>query len=114
MSVKPALVFGRVDRYEIVRPEVCPDCGSIEFNQQPVAMQVQQVAQLVERPIEVVEYQRHSCECSDCGQIHTASWPESIVLGQELSVSVQALLVWDGNYGHLSYEKISISPMGNR
>jgi len=77
-------------------------------------MQVQQVAQLVERPIEVVEYQRHSCECSDCGQIHTASWPESIVLGQELSVSVQALLVWDGNYGHLSYEKLSISPMGNR
>jgi len=38
--------------------EVCPNCGSLEFSQQPVAIQVQQVAQLVERPIEVVEYQR--------------------------------------------------------
>jgi len=41
-----------------MRPEVCPNCGSLEFSQQPVAIQVQQVAQLVERPIEVVEYQR--------------------------------------------------------
>lgn len=54
-----------------MRPEVCPNCGSLEFSQQPVAIQVQQVAQLVERPIEVVEYQRHSCECNRCGQTHT-------------------------------------------
>lgn len=97
--------FGRVDRYSIHRPEVCPNCGSLEFSQQPVAIQVQQVAQLVERPIEVVEYQRHSCECRRCGQTHTAAWPATIVPGQDLGVSLQALLVWLGNYGHLSYEK---------
>lgn len=66
---------------------------------------MQQVAQLVERPIEVVEYQRHSCECRRCGQMHTAEWPQTIVPGQDLGVSLQALLVWLGNYGHLSYEK---------
>ena len=32
---------------------------------------MQQVAQLVERPIEVVEYQQHSLECNRCGQTHT-------------------------------------------
>lgn len=42
--------FGRVDRYEIVRPQKCPECGSLEFAEHPVAVQVQQVAQLVERP----------------------------------------------------------------
>ncbi len=97
--------FGRVDRYEILRPEICLNCGSLEFSQQPVAIQVQQVAQLVERPIEVVEYQQHSCECNRCGQTHTAAWPQTIVPGQDLGVSLQALLVWLGNYGHLSYEK---------
>ena len=84
--------FGRIDRYSILCPEVCPHCGSLEFSQQPVGIRVQQVAQLVERPIEVVEYQQHTCECAHCGQIHTAPWPESIVPGQDLGVSLQALL----------------------
>jgi transposase len=97
--------FGTVERYEILRPQVCPVCGCDEFVAEPVRVKLQQVAQLVERPIEIVEYQQHSCECRDCGQIHRAAWPESIVPGQDLGVSLQALLVWLGNYGHLSYEK---------
>jgi len=28
-----------------------------------------------------------------------------IVPGQDLSIGLQALLVWLGNYGHISYEK---------
>ena len=64
-----------------------------------------QVARLVERPIEVVEYQRHSCQCARCGQVVAASWAEDVVPGQDLSIGLQALLVWLGNYGHLSYEK---------
>ena len=68
-------------------------------------MQVQQVAQLVEHPIEIVEYQRRSCQCVHCGEVHIGAWPESIVPGQDLGVSLQALLVWLGNYGHLPYEK---------
>ncbi len=97
--------FKRIDRYQILRPQECPACGGHEFVTEPVRVQVQQVAQLVEHPIEVVEYQQHSCECVHCGEIHTASWPETIVPGQDLGVSLQALMVWLGNYGHLSYEK---------
>lgn len=97
--------FGRVDRYEILRPQTCPDCGSQEFGQQPVAVQVQQVAQLVEKPIEIVEYQRHTCECVQCKQISSAPWPETIVPGQDLGVNLQGLLGWLGNHGHLPYEK---------
>ena len=51
-------------------------------------MQVQQVAQLVERPIEIVEYQRQSCQCTHCGEVQISAWPESIVPGQDLGVSL--------------------------
>jgi transposase len=97
--------FGRVDRYEILKPQECPQCGSVEFAEAPVSVQRQQVAQLVARPIEVVEYQRHTCSCVRCGQLTVAAWSQEIVPGQDLSVRLQALLVWLGNYGHLSYEK---------
>lgn len=97
--------FGRVDRYEVLHPQLCPKCGSQAFAAVPISVKVQQVAQLVECPIEIVEYQQHRFECIHCGQVHTAAWPESIVPGQDLGVSLQALLVWLGNYGHLPYEK---------
>lgn len=97
--------FGRVDRYELLKPQQCQQCGSNEFLEFPVEVQRQQVAQLVARPIEVVEYQRHTCKCTQCGQLQTAAWPKGIVPGQDLSVGLQSLLVWLGNYGHLSYEK---------
>lgn len=97
--------FKRVDRHEYLKPQQCSHCGGLEFLESPVSVQRQQVAQLVARPIEVVEYQRHTCTCAQCGQTQTAAWPEGIVPGQDLSVGVQALLVWLGNYGHLSYEK---------
>jgi len=80
-----------------LRPQLCSHCGSQAFAEVPVSVQVQQVAQLVERPIEIVEYQQQSCQCADCGQVHTAAWPESIVPGQDLGVSLQALLVWLGS-----------------
>ena len=102
---KPALVFGRVDRYEILRPIVCSECGASAFSKEPLKLEVQQVAQLVECPIEIVEYQRSSCQCLQCGGIQSATWPESIIPGQDLGVSLQALLGWLGNYGHLPYEK---------
>ncbi len=42
-------------------------------------------------------------ECAHCGQTHTTAWPPLLVPGQDLSVGLQALLVWLGNYGHLAY-----------
>ena len=52
--------FGRVDRWEILRPECCCCCGTGFFNEQ-IKIETQQVAQLVERPIKIGEYQRHTC-----------------------------------------------------
>ena len=35
----------------------------------------------------------------------TGAAASGIVPGQDLSIDLQALLVWLGNYGHISYEK---------
>jgi transposase len=97
--------FGRVDRYEILKPESCPNCGSQEGKGKAVQIETQQVAQLVARPIEIVEYQRHHCQCTKCGGIGVADWSPEMIRGQDLGVKLQGLLAWLGNYAHLSYEK---------
>jgi transposase len=96
--------FGRVDRYEISQPEICQWCGSRELSE-AISFQTQQVACLVAKPIEVVEYQTQSCKCLECGGVVRGSLSEGIVPGQDLNINLQALLVWLGNYGHLSYDK---------
>lgn len=60
--------FDRVDREEILRPQVCRCCGQKEVSGKPIKIETQQVAQLVERPIEIVEYQKYTCICSQCGE----------------------------------------------
>ncbi|MBD2248717.1 IS66 family transposase [Nostoc sp. FACHB-888] len=97
--------FGRVDRYEILRPEDCVYCGQKAFATVAVKIEKQSVAQLVERPIEIVEYQRQTCVCECCGNIQTASWSPDIVPGQDLGVRLQAFLGWVNNYAHMPYEK---------
>lgn len=84
---------------------MCKECGCTEFATVPVKVETQQIAQLVEHPIEIVEYHRHSCQCQDCGAIESADWSKEMIPGQDISVRLQAFLGWMGNYGHLPYEK---------
>lgn len=97
--------FGRVDRWEILRPKYCSCCGQTGFAPVALRVEIQQVAQLVEHPIEIVEYQRQTLVCEHCRNLQTALWPSSIVPGQDLGVRLQAFLGWVNNYGHLPYEK---------
>lgn len=75
--------FGRVDRYEILRPTDCVCCGHKAFASVAVKVEKHSVAQLVECPIEVVEYQRYTCVCQCCENIQTAQWSEDIIPGQD-------------------------------
>ncbi|MBF2008478.1 MAG: hypothetical protein IGS49_24300 [Chlorogloeopsis fritschii C42_A2020_084] len=78
--------FGRVDRFEILRPQECKCCGQRDFSNEPIKIATQQVAQLVSRPIEIVEYQRYTCVCSKCGEKQTADWSAEIVPGQDIGI----------------------------
>jgi transposase len=97
--------FGRIDRYEILPVTQCNHCGSENLEKVGVKEHCQVVAQLVERPIEVVEYRQHCTHCKDCGQKVVAPLPLDVVPGQDLGVSLQAMLGWMSHYGHLSYGK---------
>ncbi|EAZ88524.1 IS66-like element ISCysp3 family transposase [Crocosphaera chwakensis] len=97
--------FGRIDRIQILQPSICSHCGQTELLIEPVKVDSQQVAQLVDKPIEVVEYHRHHCRCGHCGEVTKANWSPKTVPGQDLGVKLQAFLGWLGNYGHLPYEK---------
>ncbi|MEH2283691.1 MAG: IS66 family transposase [Nostoc sp.] len=97
--------FGRVDRYEILRPTDCVYCGQKAFANVAVKIEKQSVAQLVERPIEIVEYQRYTCQCECCGNIQAAQWSPEIIPGQDLGIKLQSFLGWVNNYAHMPYEK---------
>jgi transposase len=96
--------FGRVDRYEILRPAQCPSCGGQEFEELPVRQQQHSVARLVAQPIEIVSYEQQQCRCL-CGELVSGEWPSDVIATQDLSVGLQSLLAWLGNYSHLSYGK---------
>lgn len=97
--------FGRIDRVEFLRPERCEHCGGTDFEAAVLGIKAQEVAQFAARPIEVVRYERGICRCQGCGYDSTAALPPTVIPGQDLGVSLQAMLVWLSHYGHLSYEK---------
>lgn len=98
--------FGRVDRIEILRPQVCQHCGVTHFTTNAYKVEIQQVAQFVASPIEIVEYHRHHYQCKCCKSVSAADWSDEIIPGQDISVRLQALIGWLGNYAHVPYAKI--------
>jgi transposase len=97
--------FGRIDRVEVLIAEECGHCGQKLTFVEPIKIETKQVAQLVAKPIEIVEYQRHHLKCDCCQKVTTADWSPEIIPGQDLGIRLQGLLGWLGNYGHLPYEK---------
>jgi transposase len=95
--------FGRIDRTESVKAEKCPHCGSNHLAPAERRQRTLIVAQLVERPIEIVEYKQECAYCADCGGQVLGVLPEDVVPGQDLGASLQAMLGWMSHYGHLSY-----------
>jgi transposase len=100
--------FGRVDRWEVLKAETCFSCGQLLESAKSVKIDKKSVAVLVERPIEIVEYQRHHSQCQCCGFVTSAKWSDLSVGEQDLGVRLQGLLGWLGNYGHVPYAKQSI------
>ena len=89
----------------MLKSKECSSCGQLLEMAKSIKIEKQSVAVLVERPIEVVEYQRHHQRCQCCGVVTSPPWSKQIIPGQDLGIKLQGLLVWLGNYGHLPYEK---------
>ena len=52
-----------------------------------------------------MEYQRHTCIYEYCGNLQACQWPQDIIPGQDLGISLQAFLGWANNYAHMPDEK---------
>lgn len=97
--------FGRIDRIESLKIEKCAVCGGNHLEKGSLWERSHIVAQLVEKPIEIVEYKQEWGYCADCGNKVSGILPKGVVAGQDLGVGLQAMLGWMSHYGHLSYEK---------
>jgi transposase len=95
--------FNRVDRFETRSPEGCPNCGGKAWIE--IGVSIRQTARLVEQPIEIVEYQQQECQCNHCGTVVWGELPKDVIGEQDLEARLQGMLVWLGNYGHMSYKK---------
>ena len=97
--------FGRIDRIESVKIEKCLVCGCTDLEKGSLWEQSHVVAQLVAKPIEIVEYKQECGYCAECGGKVLAVLPKEVVVGQDLGAGLQAMLGWMSHYGHLSYKK---------
>jgi transposase len=57
----------------------------------------QQVGELVDSPIQIVEYERYTWICSVCGETQRAHWSPEIVPGQDIGITLQSFLGWINN-----------------
>jgi len=68
---------------------------------------VHQVAELVDKPVEVTEYRQHGHWCPHCRTIHYKELPEGVVEGQLCGMKLQALVGYlKGNLG-ASYSELA-------
>ena len=88
-----------------MRASNCHHCGQDLGAAKIGKIEKQQVAQLVSKPIEIVEYQRLHLECPHCQKLVDSNWSPEMIPGQDLGVRLQGWLGWLGNYGHIPYEK---------
>jgi transposase len=95
--------FERVDRFEEVKTEYCPNCGGQSW--MDIGVKTRQTARLVKNPIEIVEYQQHQCQCQNCQTVVWGEMPSEVIGEQDLEASLQGMLAWLGTYAHMSYEK---------
>jgi transposase len=62
--------FGRVDRYEVVRPEICPECGEQEFIETPMGVRQYQDSPLCISEVSGIGLIRHRSQSNSILEIY--------------------------------------------
>lgn len=94
--------FGEPDEVEKLELENCPTCGA---NVEPVEgapKKVQQVAELVEQPVEVREYHRPLYQCPQCGWSGYSPMPWGTKEGFSYGGRLCSIVGWLGYGGNLT------------
>jgi len=83
----------------------CPRCGR-QLSKAPEAPRVIQQAELVEKPIRVVEHRALAHWCPRCGKVRRAKFPPAIKTGGLLGARLTAMLAYLKGGCHLSYSDL--------
>lgn len=95
--------FGEPDKVEQLELDSCPVCGA---DVEPVAdapIKVQQVAELVEQPVEIREYHRPLYQCLECGWSGYAPMPPGVKAGFSYGGRLCSVVGWLGYGGHVTW-----------
>lgn len=85
----------------------CPDCGqSMKFSETHKEVLIQQVIEIVEKPVIVTEYQRYGKFCKHCQRYHYPALPKGVVENQLFGTRLQALTGYIKGNLFSSYTKI--------
>lgn len=97
--------FGEPDRVEKLELDSCPVCGASVDVVEEAPIKVQQVAELVDQPVEIREYQRHKYQCPECGWSSYAPVPPGVKEGFSYGARLCSVVGWLGYGGNLTWRK---------
>lgn len=97
--------FGQVDHTKLLELERCPQCGSAVTAVPDAPVRQDQIAELVEKPVEVWEYQRPKFKCPVCGWQGYADLPLGCREDFSYGALLSSLVGWLGYGGHVSWAK---------
>lgn len=97
--------FGEPDHIIELQPERCPVCQAGVKAGAAGPTKVQQVAELVEQPVEIREYRRPLCQCVDCGWSGYSQLPPSVIEGFSYGSRLCSVVGWLGYGGNLPWRK---------
>jgi transposase len=87
-----------------VKPEVCPKCAAMSFEQLPVAIEVRQVVDLPEISPEVTQYNIYTCKCKCCWKHVRGDLPKEAEHG--FGPRLMGFVTMLTGEGHLTKRKI--------
>jgi transposase len=83
----------------------CPDCGG-PVRPAAAPARVLQQAELIERPVEIVEHQAGAYQCVRCGKIHHAPMPPQVEQSGLIGPGLTALVAYLKGVCHASFSTI--------
>ena len=96
----------KVDFIEELELCACPDCGRQLSKKRHDDVLIQQVAELVDKPIKVTEYRGYGHLCPDCNVIHYSALPDDVIEAQLLGPKLQALTAYMKGELYASYRGV--------
>jgi transposase len=97
--------FGEPDQIIELELETCPVCQAAVEAVTTAPPKVQQVAELIEQPVEIRQYRRQLCQCVDCGWSGYSQLPPGVCQGFSYGGRLCSVVGWLGYGGNLPWRK---------